>query len=529
MRRPIAGSGAAGREDGARGRVVWIRRGRLIDPTTGLDGEGDLVLAGGRIAYAGPPLQALPAPWGTGTPGTATAPDASHGAVAPPGSTGADTPAGAIPAARPAAASAASPGTAGETPAAAGPHGLQLPATARPGPGDPVEIIDARGLWVVPGLIDAHVHLRTPGETHKETLATGGAAAAAGGFTAVVCMPNTRPPLDDAVRVEWLRMKAEQASPVRVYVAAAATRDLAGREPAPYAALKAAGAVAVTDDGRPIASAGVMRRVLENASAYGLPVLVHAEEPELSAGGAMHDGPVASAAGMPGIPDTAEAVMVARDVLLAERAGARLHVLHVSAESTASVIRWAKARGIAVTAEVTPHHLLLCDEDVAAAGFHPHWKMNPPLRSARDREALLEAVLDGTIDLIATDHAPHHPLDKDVPFPEAAFGVVGLETALALLLDALVPDPIPPARLVELMSCRPARVFGLPGGTLRPGAPADVTLIDPGRSWVIDPGAFHSLGKNTPFAGWRVRGRVVRTLVGGQTVFSVAATGARSV
>ncbi|HEY8393645.1 MAG TPA: dihydroorotase [Thermaerobacter sp.] len=401
---------------------------------------------------------------------------------------------------------------------------LAGPAETATDPG--LEVIDARGLWVVPGLIDVHVHLRTPGETHKETLATGTAAAAAGGFTSVICMPNTRPPLDDPIRVEWLRMKAEREALVRVYPAAAATQGLAGEHLTPYGALREAGAVAVTDDGRPIARAGLMRRVLEYAAAHGLPVLVHAEEPELSAGGAMHEGAVAAAAGMPGIPDTAESVMVARDLLLAERAGAHLHVLHVSAESTASLIRWAKARGVRVTAEVTPHHLLLCDEDVAAAGFDPNWKMNPPLRSAADREALLEAVLDGTIDLIATDHAPHHASDKDLPFPEASFGIVGLETAVGLLLDAFVPDIISPARLVELLSLRPAQVFGLPGGTLRPGAPADVTLIDPDCQWVIDPAGFQSLGRNTPFAGRRVRGRVVRTLVGGRTVYELAVAGA---
>ncbi|HEY8488337.1 MAG TPA: dihydroorotase, partial [Thermaerobacter sp.] len=362
-------------------------------------------------------------------------------------------------------------------------------------------------------------HLRTPGETHKETLATGGAAAAAGGFTAVACMPNTRPPLDDAIRVEWLAYKAAAEAPVRVHVVAAATRGLAGEEPTPYAALKAAGAVAVTDDGRPIARAGVMARVLEGAAAAGLPVLVHAEEPELSAGGAMHAGAVAAAAGMPGIPDTAEAVMVARDLLLAERAGARLHVLHASAAATLELVRWGKARGIPVTVEVTPHHLLLCDEDVAAAGFHPHWKMNPPLRSRRDREALLEAVAGGLVDAIATDHAPHHDLDKDGPFPEAAFGVVGLETALGLLLTHLVPGVLSPSRLIDLMARGPARILGVPGGSLRPGAPADVTLIDPQHRWVVEPDRFFSLGRNTPFAGWTLRGRAVGTLVGGRMVF----------
>ncbi|QIA27831.1 dihydroorotase [Thermaerobacter sp. PB12/4term] len=451
---------------------LWIRGGRLIDPSQGLDGPGDLVIAGGRIAYAGPPL-----------PGAPAAARAAKGF----------------------------PGTGGG--AAAG------------GPGEPdpggagLQVLDARGLWVVPGLIDPHVHLRTPGETHKETLATGGAAAAAGGFTAVACMPNTRPPLDDAIRVEWLAMKAAAEAAVRVYVVAAATRGLAGDEPAPYAALKAAGAVAVSDDGRPIARAGVMARVLEGAAAAGLPVLVHAEEPELSAGGAMHAGAVAAAAGMPGIPATAEAVMVARDLLLAEQAGARLHVLHASAAVTLDLVRWGKARGIPVTVEVTPHHLLLCDEDVAEAGFHPHWKMNPPLRSRRDREALLEAVADGTVDAIATDHAPHHGMDKDCPFPEAAFGVVGLETALGLLLTHLVPRPLSPARLVELMAAGPARILGLPGGTLQPGVPADVTLIDPQRRWVVDPEQFASLGRNTPFAGWALRGRAVCTLVGGRVVF----------
>ena len=482
---------------------LWIRGGRVIDPSQGLDGPGDVVIEAGRIVYAGAPLPNAEAVARVTVPGGSAPPSPS------------DEPA-------PAAPTAGGIGT-GRAPGADGDGRPARAAAVAPagstGASPSVHVLDARGLWVVPGLIDPHVHLRTPGETHKETLATGGAAAAAGGFTAVACMPNTRPPLDDAIRVEWLAMKAAAEAPVRVHVVAAATRGLAGDEPAPYGALKAAGAVAVTDDGRPIARAGVMARVLEGAAAAGLPVLVHAEEPELSAGGAMHAGAVAAAAGMPGIPDTAETVMVARDLLLAERAGARLHVLHASAAATLDLVRWGKARGIPVTVEVTPHHLLLCDEDVAAAGFHPHWKMNPPLRSRRDREALLEAVADGTVDAIATDHAPHHALDKDAPFPEAAFGVVGLETALGLLLTHLVPDPLPPARLVQLMSTGPARVLGVPGGTLRPGAAADVTLIDPGHRWVVEPERFASLGRNTPFAGWNLRGRAVCTLVGGRAVF----------
>lgn len=386
------------------------------------------------------------------------------------------------------------------------------------------EVVDAAGLWVVPGLVDAHVHLRVPGEAHKETLATGGAAAAAGGFTTVVCMPNTRPPLDDGIRVEWLRMKARQECPVRVEVAAAISRDLAGRDMTSFADLKAAGAVAVTDDGRPVADAGLMWRALTEAAALDLPVLVHAEEPALS-GGAMHDGAAAAAAGMPGIPAAAESVLVARDLLLAEATGARIHILHVSAWQTVDLIRWARARGVRVTAEVTPHHLLLTDEDVAAGGFDPNWKMNPPLRTAEDRRALVEALADGTIDVIATDHAPHHLDDKDLPFPEAAFGVVGLESAAALVLDALVPAVLSPRRFVEALSTGPARIFGLEAGSLRPGMPGDVAVIDPDHVWTIDPRAFRSRSRNTPFAGRRVRGRVVRTLVGGRTVFSLPNSG----
>ncbi|HEY8449402.1 MAG TPA: dihydroorotase [Bacillota bacterium] len=383
-----------------------------------------------------------------------------------------------------------------------------------------IEGIDARGLWVVPGLIDTHVHLRTPGETHKETLESGSAAAAAGGFTTVVCMPNTRPPLDDVIRVEWLAERAARSACVRVRIAAAISEGLDGQRLAPLGALHEAGAVAFTDDGRPVADAALMRRALELAASLDVPVLIHAEEPALSRGGAMHEGPVADAAGMPGIPAAAEAVMVARDLLLAEQTGAHLHVLHVSAEQTVSLIRWAKARGIRVTAEVTPHHLLLTDEDVAASGFDPNWKMNPPLRSAADRQALVAGLLDGTLDWIATDHAPHHPDDKTVPFPEAAFGIVGLETAAALILDAFVPAQLEPLRFVELLSTAPARGLGLRGGTLAPGAPADITLIDPEQVWTVDPTAFRSAARNTPFAGRRLRGRVVRTIVGGRTVFA---------
>ncbi|HEX6988078.1 MAG TPA: dihydroorotase [Bacillota bacterium] len=393
-------------------------------------------------------------------------------------------------------------------------------------PGD-AEVIDARGLWVVPGLVDGHVHLRVPGESHKETLASGGAAAAAGGFTTVVCMPNTRPPLDDAIRVEWLRFKAADESPVRVEVAAALSRGLGGEELTSLADLRAAGAVALTDDGRPVADAALMRRALLEAAALDLPVLVHAEEPALS-GGAMHEGAAAAEAGMPGIPAAAEAVMVARDLLLAEETGARLHILHVSAEPTVALIRWAKNRGVRVTAEVTPHHLLLTDEDVAASGFDASWKMNPPLRGERDRRALLEALADGTVDFVATDHAPHHRDDKDVPFPDAAFGVVGLETAAALLLDALVPEVLSPRRFVEVLAYAPARLFGLEAGSLRPGMPGDVVLVDPEQHWVVDPGAFRSRSRNTPFAGRQLRGRVVRTLVGGRTVFRLDVAPANS-
>lgn len=386
-------------------------------------------------------------------------------------------------------------------------------------PAGDAQIIDATGLWVVPGLIDVHVHLRTPGETHKETIASGTRAAAAGGFTTVVCMPNTRPPLDNPIVVEWLQHKVAQEGLVRVRVAAAITQGLEGRQLSPMLALRNAGVVAYTDDGRPVSDAGLMLRALQMAAQLELPLLIHAEELSLSGQGAMHQGPVADAAGIPGIPSTAESVMVARDLLLAEQTGAHIHILHVSAEQTASLIRWGKSRGIKVTAEVSPHHLLLCDEDVADSGFDPDWKMNPPLRSAADRDALLEALLDGTIDIIATDHAPHHRDDKEVPFQQAAFGIVGLETAFSLLLDALVPGRLTPLKLVELMSTKPARIFKLDGGSLAPGSPADVAIIDPNHQWTVDPSAFLSASQNTPFAGRRLKGKVVGTLVGGRVVY----------
>lgn len=388
-------------------------------------------------------------------------------------------------------------------------------------PAGEARIFDATGMWVMPGLIDAHVHLRTPGETHKETVATGTAAAAAGGFTTVICMPNTKPPLDDPIVLEWLAYKVEREGVIRVHPAAAISIGLEGKQLTPMVALRDAGAVAFTDDGRPVSDAALMLSALRMAAALQRPIMIHAEETALSRTGAMHHGLIADAVGLPGIPDTAESVMVARDLLLAERTGAHVHVLHVSAEQTVSLIRWAKSRGIRVTAEVTPHHLLLCDEDVAAAGFHPNWKMNPPLRSAADRAALLEGLLDGTIDIIATDHAPHHVDDKSVPFQQAAFGIVGLETAVGLILDAMVPKLLPPLRFVELMSTTPARIFGLPGGTLAPGSPADITIVDPNLEWTVDPDGFFSVSRNTPFAGRRLKGKVVATFVAGQPVFQL--------
>ncbi|MDQ3605442.1 MAG: dihydroorotase [Gemmatimonadota bacterium] len=385
---------------------------------------------------------------------------------------------------------------------------------------DEAEVIEAQGLVVCPGLIDLHVHLREPGGEHKETIASGARAAAAGGFTAVVAMPNTDPPVDDPAAVGFVLAEGLRSSAARVYPTGTITVEQKGEQLTEVGELLHAGAVAITDDGRPVSNAGVMRMALEYAQSFDFPVAVHAEELALSRGGSMNEGITSTRLGLIGIPNAAEDVMIARDLLLAELTGGRLHIQHVSTRRGVELIREARARGVRVTAEATPHHLALTDG--AVESYRTDAKMNPPLRGEADRAAVREGVRDGTLDVIATDHAPHHYDEKEQAFEDAPFGIVGLETALGVVLTELVHSGLLelPA-LVERMSCAPARAFSLPGGTLSVGAPADVTLFHPDEEWTVDPSRFLSMSRNTPFSGWKLRGRPVRTIVGGRSVWEL--------
>ena len=386
-----------------------------------------------------------------------------------------------------------------------------------------VEVLEAAGRLVAPGLIDVHVHLREPGQESKETVASGARAAVAGGFTAVACMANTDPPNDSRLVSEAITRAAARAGLCRVYPIGAVSRGLAGEEMAPFGELVAAGCVALSDDGRPVASAELMRRALEVARHYGVPLVQHAQDLELSGDGVMHEGVASACCGLPAIPGAAEDVMVARDLILVEDTGGRYHLAHVSTARALRLVREAKARGLAVTCEATPHHLLLDDDAVLASGMGSNWKMQPPLRAASDAAALRAGLADGTIDAIASDHAPHTREEKALEFQAAPFGIVGLETSLALCLDRLVrPGVISLARLIDLMSAGPARVFGLPGGTLAVGAPADLTVIDLERELDVAAARFASKGRNTPFEGWKLRGAAVATVVAGRVVHRAA-------
>ncbi len=383
---------------------------------------------------------------------------------------------------------------------------------------DGADVIDCSGLFVSPGFIDVHCHLREPGREDVETVATGARAAAAGGFTAVCAMPNTEPVTDNQAAVGFIIRQGIRAEAARVYPIGAISVGQRGEALAEFGEMMGAGAVAVSDDGKPVVSAHLMRTALEYAQAFDIPVIDHCEEPTLARGGSMNEGMMSARLGLRGIPSEAEEIMVIRDILLARRTGGHVHLAHMSTAGSVELIRWGKDRGINVTAEVTPHHLTLTE--AAVGDFDTSAKMNPPLRTEADVEALREALRNGTIDLVATDHAPHHYDAKEREFADAPFGIIGLETALALVVTELVDTGIIDfPTLVDRMSTRPARLFHLDGGTLAAGSVADVTVFDPAREWVVDPSEFLSKGRNTPYAGVKLRGRAIYTIVGGRVAF----------
>jgi dihydroorotase len=383
---------------------------------------------------------------------------------------------------------------------------------------DGLETIDCSGLVVAPGFVDVHCHLREPGREEVETIASGARAAVAGGFTAVCAMPNTDPVTDNQAAVGFIIRQAQIANAARVYPIGAVSLGQRGEALAEFGEMIAAGAVALSDDGKPVASAHMMRTALEYARTFGVPVADHCEEPTLAMGGAMNEGLMSARLGLRGIPAEAEEIMAIRDILLARRTGGHVHLCHMSTRGSVELIRWGKERGINVTAEVCPHHISLTED--AVEGYNTNAKMNPPLRTADDVAALQEAVKDGTIDLIATDHAPHHYDEKEREFADAPNGIIGLETALAVNITWLVRSGIIDVPvLVERMSCAPARVFKLPGGTLRRGSPADVTVFDPAAEWLVEPSRFKSKGRNTPYAGRTLTGLTRVTIVGGRVAY----------
>jgi dihydroorotase len=384
-----------------------------------------------------------------------------------------------------------------------------------------VEIISAAGMIVSPGLIDMHVHLREPGEEYKETIQTGTQAAVAGGFTAVACMPNTHPPNDNADVTRFILEKAKMAASCHVYPVACITLGLRGEELTDFRKLQEAGAIAVSDDGFPVENANLMRHALNYAKILRMVVISHAEDRSLSEGGVMHEGFVAARLGLPGIPWAAEDVTVFRDVALARLTGSSVHIAHVSTKGSVEIIRRAKADGVPVTAETAPHYFLLTHESVL--GLNTHAKMNPPLRTEEDMESVRAGLKDDTIDVIATDHAPHSTLQKNIEFRKAANGVIGLETAFGLTMELVRLKILNLTQALQKLSSNPARILGVKGGTIAVGMPADLTLLDPDLEYTVDAEKFRSLGRNTPFQGWRLKGRPVMTIVNGNIKWKIAA------
>ena len=380
-------------------------------------------------------------------------------------------------------------------------------------------VIQAKGQLVLPGFVDLHVHFREPGFEYKETIQSGTAAAVAGGFTTVCAMPNTNPVNDNQAVTEFMLERAKAAGNAHLYPIGAITKKSEGKELAEIGDLRRAGCVAISDDGKPVMNSLVMRRAMEYARAFDVPVVDHCEDLHLSEGGCMNEGLVSTELGLPGIPSAAEDVMVARNVSLAELTGARLHLAHISTAGAVRMVREARARGLRVTAEACPHHFTLTEE--LTRGYNTHAKMNPPLRTMQDVQAIKEGLRDGTIDVIATDHAPHATQEKQQEFTEAPFGIVGLETALSLTLALVDEGVLTLESAVDKLATAPAKAFSLNAGTLAVGAPADVAIVDPNREWQVDPSRFRSKSRNTPFAGWKVKGRVTTTIVSGRVVFEL--------
>jgi len=380
-------------------------------------------------------------------------------------------------------------------------------------------VVNVSGMYVMPGLIDMHVHLREPGQEYKETIETGSRAAVAGGFTSIACMPNTEPVNDCEAITRYILEKARQANLVNIHPVGAITKGLNGKELAEIGEMVRTGAVAISDDGKPVQNNQIMRRAMEYSRIFDVPVLDHCEDCDLAAHGVMNEGSVSTEVGLRGMHGVAEELQVVRDIMLSRLTGTRVHICHISCEEALNAVREAKAKGLRVTCEVAPHHFTLTDENVRT--YNPDYRMNPPLRTGRDVEAMISGLADGSIDCIATDHAPHARIDKDLTFEDAANGVIGLETSVPLVWEHLVrKEVVSVSRMVELMSLNPSRILGLDRGTLKVGSVADVTVIDPEKEITVDASQFESKARNCPFDGWQLRGAPVLTIVKGRVVWN---------